>query len=240
MGEGDIFSLFTSVEGGGYPIQPTGRGYPHLRSGWGYPFQRQDPHPPVQVRSQDRGGRGTALSRSDPRMMGWGRVPPSRSDPRMGGGTPYQNSIACTCYAAGSMPLAFTQEDFLVTNNIFSSVQITKYQICKLIFWFCIQSISVLENVFLKMCILQRKICIHLHQNEKKKSCYALQACSTSTELEIIHSGECDGIIGSGGKIVVLSEIWSVSACELYLSELWKGDIVRRWVTDCCAEWKGM
>ena len=35
--------------------------------------------------------------------------------PDMGRGTPPgQISIASTCYAAGSMPLAFTQEDFLV------------------------------------------------------------------------------------------------------------------------------
>ena len=52
------------------------------------------------------------------RGQGWGagQVPlphPPRSDPRTGG-TPYWNSIACTCYMAGSMPLAFLQEDFLV------------------------------------------------------------------------------------------------------------------------------
>ena len=29
-----------------------------------------------------------------------------------------QNSIACTCCAAGGMPLAFTQEDFLVLTLI--------------------------------------------------------------------------------------------------------------------------
>ena len=34
------------------------------------------------------------------------------------GGTPNWNSIACTCYAAGGMPLAFTQEDFLVSEII--------------------------------------------------------------------------------------------------------------------------
>ena len=33
------------------------------------------------------------------------------------GGTPYRNSIACTCYAAGGMPLAFTQKDFLVSTT---------------------------------------------------------------------------------------------------------------------------
>ena len=30
------------------------------------------------------------------------------------GGTPYRSSIACTCYTAVGMPLAFTQDDFLV------------------------------------------------------------------------------------------------------------------------------
>ena len=49
---------------------------------------------------------------------GWGWYPLSRSDLRMGGsrvgGTPYWNSIACTCYTAGGMPLAFTQENFLL------------------------------------------------------------------------------------------------------------------------------
>ena len=38
---------------------------------------------------------------------GWGTTLPGR-------GTPYQNSIACTCYVLDGMPLAFTQEDFLV------------------------------------------------------------------------------------------------------------------------------
>ena len=35
-----------------------------------------------------------------------------------GGGIPNWNSTACTCYAAGGMPLAFTQEDFLVSSKI--------------------------------------------------------------------------------------------------------------------------
>ena len=53
-----------------------------------------------------------------PPLAGWGTpgrvsptgVPPSR-------GTPHQTSTACTCYAAGGMPLAFTQEDFLVKRS---------------------------------------------------------------------------------------------------------------------------
>ena len=54
--------------------------------------------PPVQVGSQ----------------VGTGGVPPVPGQDRGAGGYPIQNSIACTCYAAGGMPLAFTQEDFLV------------------------------------------------------------------------------------------------------------------------------
>ena len=55
--------------------------------------------------------------RSDLRMGGAWVPPQARSDPRTGGGVPHWNSIACTCYAAGGMPLAFTQEDFLVYFN---------------------------------------------------------------------------------------------------------------------------
>ena len=53
-----------------------------------------------------------------PSQLGGG-VPtfPSRGVPTFpGGGAPYWSSIACTCYAAGGMPLAFTQEDFLVVH----------------------------------------------------------------------------------------------------------------------------
>ena len=32
----------------------------------------------------------------------------------LGRGYPYRSSVACTCYVAGGVPLAFTQEDFLV------------------------------------------------------------------------------------------------------------------------------
>ena len=46
----------------------------------------------------------------------WEGVPPcpGQIPGRGGGGTSYWSSIACTCYLAGSVPLAFTQEDFLV------------------------------------------------------------------------------------------------------------------------------
>ena len=53
-----------------------------------------------------------------------GEVPPSfltrgsgQVPGRWGGDTLNQNSTACTCYAAGGMLLALTQEDFLVLSN---------------------------------------------------------------------------------------------------------------------------
>ena len=48
----------------------------------------------------------------------WGTPYPGQV-PGQGVSTPIQNSIACTCYAAGGMPLAFTQEGFLVSIFIF-------------------------------------------------------------------------------------------------------------------------
>ena len=42
-----------------------------------------------------------------PSIQVWSQV-------RTGGSTPNRNSTACTCYAAGGRPLAFTQEHFLV------------------------------------------------------------------------------------------------------------------------------
>ena len=116
---------------GDTPIQPRGYrqpswwgGYPILPNrGWGY-----YPHPDL--------GRGVLLCPWYP--SSW--YPPSRPGKEYchpdlvkgvppppptyrsekgqvigwGGGTPNRNSIVCTCYAAGGMPLAFTQEDFLV------------------------------------------------------------------------------------------------------------------------------
>ena len=74
---------------GGTPIPgQNAAGYPNTRSEWGVsPSQVRMGVPiPIQVRSQ----------------VG------------MGGGTPNRNTTACTFYSAGGMPLAFTQEDFLV------------------------------------------------------------------------------------------------------------------------------
>ena len=61
----------------------------------------------------------------------WGTIPPGRGSPTWG--TPHRGtppgvpppppptSTACTCYTVGGMPLAFTQEDFLV-NNLLSII----------------------------------------------------------------------------------------------------------------------
>ena len=69
----------------GFPILPKG-GYPYTRSQWGYPLNQQDEVPPCPG---PRSGRG------------WGS-------------TLNWNSTACTYFAAGGMPLAFTQEYILV------------------------------------------------------------------------------------------------------------------------------
>ena len=89
---------------GGYPGTPyPGMGYPP-DMGWGTP------------RSWD--GVPTGLGMGYPPGPGMG-YPPRHGmgyppDLRWGN-PPRQISIVSTCYAAGGMPLAFTQEDFLVT-----------------------------------------------------------------------------------------------------------------------------
>ena len=124
--EGNVFTLSTHHRGwggGGYH-HPADGGYPFSRSreGGRYPFpgpgggrgippsQVQVGVPPSQVP-----GRGVPLPRSG---KGWGQGYPFPGPGGGVGGTPFpgpnQNSIACTCYAAGGMPLAFMQEAFLV------------------------------------------------------------------------------------------------------------------------------
>ena len=127
MAEGDIFALCVSPHlDGGY------LGVPQLRSGWRgglYPSQvwMGVPHP--------RSGWWGVLQGTPPRT-GWvpppqpgldGVPPPLRTGygnppPELDGVTPNsirQSSTASTCYSAGGMPLAFTQEDFLVQPNVF-------------------------------------------------------------------------------------------------------------------------
>ena len=90
---------------------PRSGGVHHPRSGgtpsqvWGGPHLRGVPHPSLGGTwgtPPTRSGWGTPLTRS-----GCGNPPPNQVWIR-------QSSIASTCYAAGGVPLAFTQEDFLV------------------------------------------------------------------------------------------------------------------------------
>ena len=100
--------------GEGYPIPGLDGGYRILLMG-GYPHQRLDEVPPPQSKSKWGNSR---LSRT-----GWGPIPwvkewlgyPPLIEDWMGYPPPIsQSSIASTCFAADGMPLAFTQEDFLV------------------------------------------------------------------------------------------------------------------------------
>ena len=114
MGEGTVFGLFVSshLDGGGgedggnlvlpmegvtpipgqdgeYPHLKSGRDVLHLRSEWGTPISRMGVPPSAEL-----------------------GYPPGLRSGRSG--TPNWNSIVSTSYAAGGVPLAFMQEDFLV------------------------------------------------------------------------------------------------------------------------------
>ena len=101
--------------GRGYPKVPTpwpgqNRGtqgtYPHqVRMGEGYPKV-----PPHQVRM----GEGVLQDTYPPPRSGWGDPPPPPPPHRPGQGSCGYLGPR-TCFTAGGMPLAFTQEDFLVT-----------------------------------------------------------------------------------------------------------------------------
>ena len=136
MREGNIFSLSTLAGGGvshprsgrggvpyprsGSQVWTRGGGVPHPRFGWGVPWgtplaksgwwgvpprsgwwEGGNPgYPPGQV----------WMVPPPPARSGWWGVP--REPPH-----PHYSSIASTCYPAGGVPLAFTQEDFLVLNG---------------------------------------------------------------------------------------------------------------------------
>ena len=96
-----------------YSPARTGWGTPLVRTGWGNsPLARTGWGTPSPART----GWGTPLAKIGwvpPPWPGLDGVPPTRDWM----GTPpstRQSSTASTCYAAGGMPLAFTQEDFLV------------------------------------------------------------------------------------------------------------------------------
>ena len=119
--------------GGGTPIQLMGS--THILPDWGCTPSIPTGGTPIlpdregtPIPGQDRGS--TPIPDQEGGLLhprsGWGVPPPPpvqvRSQVRMGeGGTSNQNSTACTFYAAGGMPLAFTQEDFLVKIDFMSS-----------------------------------------------------------------------------------------------------------------------
>ena len=94
----------------GYPIPGLDGGYPPNQVRIGYPQPGLDGVPP-------RPGMGNPPGPGMGYPPGPGMVPPGPGmgyPPDLGRGTPLTWDIASTCYAAGSMPVAFTQEDFLV------------------------------------------------------------------------------------------------------------------------------
>ena len=102
----------------GYPIQSWPEGTPsqvQVRGILGYPQPGMDGVPP----SQNWMGYPTPcqewMGSPQPGLDG---VPPGQN---WMGYPPIRQSIASTCYAAGGMPLAFTQEDFLVLLNYFAN-----------------------------------------------------------------------------------------------------------------------
>ena len=94
---------------GGYPIPGLDWGYPGYplltRSGWGTLWPGLDGIPPQTPPDPSP----PDLGQGTPSDLGWGT-------PRTWDGVPHppSPSIVSTSYVAGGMPLAFTQEDFLV------------------------------------------------------------------------------------------------------------------------------
>ena len=100
---------------GGYPpsqVRTGGLPPSQVRMG-GTPIWCQDGgHTPTQVRIG--GYPNPGQDGGNPSHQQDGGTPCPGSRPERWEGTPNQSNIACTYYAAGSMPLAFTREDFLV------------------------------------------------------------------------------------------------------------------------------
>ena len=109
--------------GMGYPPGPADGVPPIPTLGWGTPLwpEMGYPHPGIGYTPGPGMGYPPDLGWGTPRT--WDGVPPA---PQTWDGVPPQTwdglalpptrqiSIASTCYMAGGMPLAFTQEDFLV------------------------------------------------------------------------------------------------------------------------------
>ena len=123
--------------GRGYPVPGPDWGVPHPRSGWGVPHPRSGQGVPCP-RSRWGGYPVSGLDRGYPipgpngryphPRSGWGTSVPPPPQSRLDGVIPHPGldgvtpplpvggliRKASTCYTAGVVPLAFTQEDFLV------------------------------------------------------------------------------------------------------------------------------
>ena len=128
--------------GGAYPIWPTGASTPfpgqnegtpsQVKTG-GYPIPGQDGGYPIP--GQNRGVPPSQVRRGTQSQVRMG-VPHPRSGwggggypgyPQAGWGiplfrcqVPYWNSMVCTCYAVGGMPLVLMQEDFSCLHSLFT------------------------------------------------------------------------------------------------------------------------
>ena len=112
--EGTVFTgvCLLTFRGGGTPSGWWGVPPSQVWMGRGTPFPGLDGDTPFPVSGQEVPPAGGTPGRVHPPGRGYlpplpGGTPPTR-------GYPHQTSTACTCYAVGGMPLAFTQEDFLV------------------------------------------------------------------------------------------------------------------------------
>ena len=103
---------------GGVPGVPPSQVY-MVGGTWGTPWPGLDGegYPGSPQPSLDGGG----LPKVPPTITGWGTSPPW-----LNGVSPLPTSIASTCYAVGIMPLAFTQEDFLVLWKIHTNEFVPK------------------------------------------------------------------------------------------------------------------
>ena len=109
-------SVSSPLVGGEYPILGLDRGVPIKGLGGGYPIQGLGGGYPVPGLGVPHPRSGLGVPQCTP-YHDWMGYPPHPHHDWMGYPSPTpirQSSIASTCYTAGDMPLAFTQEDFLV------------------------------------------------------------------------------------------------------------------------------
>ena len=92
-------------------------GVPYLRSRWGYPISGLDRGVPLWP-GLDGVPPWPGLDGVPPSGQDWMGYPLPPSQNWMGYPLIRQSSIVSTCYVAGGMPLAFTQQDFLVSSSV--------------------------------------------------------------------------------------------------------------------------